>query len=113
MSPIELGYYGVEPESAQSLFEEALAVILKGLDTETLNFQGRHFQFRDVPIELHPVQRPHPPLWYGVARPDSTAWTARHGMNIVCNGRRRGCARSPTGAAPNGRRSAIRRRPCR
>ena len=86
VSPIELAYYGVEPDSAQSLFDEALAVILKGLTSDTLDFAGRHFQFRDVPIELHPVQRPNPPLWYGVARPDSTAWTARHGMNIVCNG---------------------------
>ncbi|MBV9860059.1 MAG: LLM class flavin-dependent oxidoreductase [Alphaproteobacteria bacterium] len=86
VSPIELRYYGVSPESAQEVYQEALAIILQGFHAETLDFAGKHFQFRDVPIELSPVQRPHPPLWYGVARPESTAWTARHAVNIVCNG---------------------------
>jgi alkanesulfonate monooxygenase SsuD/methylene tetrahydromethanopterin reductase-like flavin-dependent oxidoreductase (luciferase family) len=31
------------------------------------------------------VQRPHPPLWYGVSRPDSLDWPAAHGVNIVTN----------------------------
>lgn len=86
VSPIELAYYGVAPETAQSVYEETLAIVLQGLKSDTLDFEGKHFTFRDVPIELRPVQQPHPPLWYGVARPDSTAWTARHGVNIVCNG---------------------------
>jgi alkanesulfonate monooxygenase SsuD/methylene tetrahydromethanopterin reductase-like flavin-dependent oxidoreductase (luciferase family) len=38
-----------------------------------------------VPIEMAPVQKPHPPLWYGVSRPDSVAWPAEHAVNIVTN----------------------------
>src|ERR1700722_3484059 len=71
ISPFELGYYGADAEASPAIYAEALAVILQGLTHETLNFSGRHFNFRDVPIELQPVQRPHPPLWYGVGRPDS------------------------------------------
>jgi len=86
ISPFELGYYGADAEASQAVYAEALQVILQGLTHDTLNFSGRHFNFRDVPIELQPAQHPHPPLWYGVARPDSVAWTARNKVNIVCGG---------------------------
>jgi alkanesulfonate monooxygenase SsuD/methylene tetrahydromethanopterin reductase-like flavin-dependent oxidoreductase (luciferase family) len=36
-----------------------------------------------VPIELAPVQKPHPPLWYGVINPDATPWLAKNRVNIV------------------------------
>jgi alkanesulfonate monooxygenase SsuD/methylene tetrahydromethanopterin reductase-like flavin-dependent oxidoreductase (luciferase family) len=39
-----------------------------------------------VPIALEPVQRPHPPLWYGLARPDGLPWVVANRVNIVCNG---------------------------
>ena len=40
---------------------------------------------RDVPIELEPVQRPHPPLWYGLARPEGLPWVVANRVNVVCN----------------------------
>ena len=45
--------------------------MLKALTGKTLTFEGKFYNFRDVPIELEPVQKPHPPLWYGAGRPDS------------------------------------------
>ena len=33
-------------------------------DDERLTFAGRHFRYEDVPMELRPLQRPYPPLWY-------------------------------------------------
>jgi len=38
-----------------------------------------------VPIILEPVQKPHPPLWYGVFNAQSTEWAARTGVNVVTN----------------------------
>ena len=32
---------------------------------------------------LKPVQRPHPPLWYGVSIPDNADWPAANDVNIV------------------------------
>jgi alkanesulfonate monooxygenase SsuD/methylene tetrahydromethanopterin reductase-like flavin-dependent oxidoreductase (luciferase family) len=32
---------------------------------------------------LRPVQRPHPPLWYGVSIPDNADWPAENDVNIV------------------------------
>jgi alkanesulfonate monooxygenase SsuD/methylene tetrahydromethanopterin reductase-like flavin-dependent oxidoreductase (luciferase family) len=85
ISAHELTYYGVAPAEAQARYIEALAIVLTALTRETLTFEGKYYAFRDVPIELHPVQKPHPPLWYGIANPDGVPWAARHGVNVVCN----------------------------
>jgi alkanesulfonate monooxygenase SsuD/methylene tetrahydromethanopterin reductase-like flavin-dependent oxidoreductase (luciferase family) len=86
ISPHEVSYYGVDPAKAQAMYLEALAVILRGLTTRTLSFEGEFYRFREVPIELEPVQRPHPPLWYGIARPDGVPWAAQNKVNIVSSG---------------------------
>jgi alkanesulfonate monooxygenase SsuD/methylene tetrahydromethanopterin reductase-like flavin-dependent oxidoreductase (luciferase family) len=86
ISPHEVAYYGVDPAKAQPMYVEALSVILAGLTQKTLTFAGEFYKFRDVPIELEPVQRPHPPLWYGLARPDGLPWVVANKVNIVCNG---------------------------
>jgi alkanesulfonate monooxygenase SsuD/methylene tetrahydromethanopterin reductase-like flavin-dependent oxidoreductase (luciferase family) len=51
-----------------------------------VNFAGKHYQFAKVPIEIKPLQRPHPPLWYAVPVPEGAAWPARNSINIVCGG---------------------------
>ena len=86
ISPHEVAYYGVDPAKAQAIYVEALAVIRQGLGAETLSFDGAFFKFRDVPMEMQPVQRPHPPLWYGLARPEGLPWVVANQVNIVCNG---------------------------
>jgi len=85
VSPYEVAYYGVDPAKAQAIYIEALQVILKALAVTTLDFTGEHYAFRDVPIELEPLQRPHPPLWYGLARPEGLPWVVANRVNVVCN----------------------------
>jgi len=36
-----------------------------------------------VPMELTPLQQPHPPIWYGVHMPDSAERAARRNLNVV------------------------------
>jgi alkanesulfonate monooxygenase SsuD/methylene tetrahydromethanopterin reductase-like flavin-dependent oxidoreductase (luciferase family) len=50
-----------------------------------LTWKGRYDQFENVPMELTPLQKPHPPLWYGAHSPDSAERAARRGLNIVTN----------------------------
>ena len=85
ISPYEVAYYGVDPAQAPEIYREAYVVIMQGLTGRRVDFQGKFFRFHDVPIELQPVQRPHPPLWYGVARPELVDWPARNRLNIVTN----------------------------
>jgi alkanesulfonate monooxygenase SsuD/methylene tetrahydromethanopterin reductase-like flavin-dependent oxidoreductase (luciferase family) len=85
ISPHELAYYGVDPAKAQAMYAEALQIVLAGFSVKTLTFKGEHYAFHEVPIEMQPVQRPHPPLWYGLARPDGLPWVVANKVNVVCN----------------------------
>jgi len=86
ISPFELGYYGVDAKESQAMYHEAYAVVMKALAAETLRHEGRYFTFRDVPIMLHPVQKPHPPVWYGVGAVEGMAWCVQNRVNAVVNG---------------------------
>ena len=83
ISPYEVGYYGVDPATGPERFAEALAVILQGLTQPRLMHEGRFFTFKDVPMEMQPVQRPHPRLWYGANSLDSADRLAQQGCNAV------------------------------
>src|SRR5581483_6058164 len=82
-SQIEVSLYGQDPARAQDIYNEARALILQGLTAKTLTFEGRYFTFKDIPLELEPFQKPHPPLWYGVHSVDSATRAAAHGLNII------------------------------
>ena len=82
-SSIEVALYGQKPQDAQRIYAEALDLILQGLSQRTLNFQGEFFSFDHVPIELEPLQKPHPPVWYGVHSVESAERAARRGLNVV------------------------------
>ena len=83
VSPIELGFYGLDMAEQRDRYDETLAVLLEGLSSEVLAFRGQHYAFDKVPMALRPVQRPHPPLWYGAGSPDSIRWCAQNGVNMV------------------------------
>jgi len=82
-SPIEVGFYGPDPADAQDIYGEALEIILQGLAKRRVNFHGRFFSFDDIPLEVWPLQSPHPPIWYGVHSVDSADRAARRGLNVV------------------------------
>ena len=85
ISPYELAYWNVPFLEAAAMCEEALEIVLCGLRGGRLSYEGRHYRFADVPMELTPVQRPHPPLWQGVVSPASAAAAARRSVNVVSN----------------------------
>ena len=89
ISPYEVGYYGVDPATGPERFAEVLAVILKGLTEKRLSHAGKYFSFNDVPMEMQPVQRPHPPLWYGANSLESADRLAEQGLNVVVGMKRR------------------------
>ena len=83
ISPFESGYYGVDYNQARKVFDETLEIITKGMISKSLTFDGEYYHFHDVPVELEPVQTPHPPFWYGVHTVESADSNARRGFNIV------------------------------
>lgn len=85
ISPIEVGFYGVDPAKGRAMFEEALAILRQAFVSATVDFDGRFYRLDKVPVVLDLVQRPHPPLWYGITKAESVPAVAQHGMNIACN----------------------------
>jgi alkanesulfonate monooxygenase SsuD/methylene tetrahydromethanopterin reductase-like flavin-dependent oxidoreductase (luciferase family) len=85
-SPFELGCFSVGHLEARKRFPEALEVLRLGLTRDVLDYEGKYYNYTDVPMALHPRQRPHPPFWYGVTRPESAAWAAKNRVNAVMNG---------------------------
>ncbi|MSQ71834.1 MAG: LLM class flavin-dependent oxidoreductase [Betaproteobacteria bacterium] len=83
ISPIELDMFGVDPANGPARYLEAYAIIMKALTSTTLSHEGEFFSFRDVPIQLHPLQKPHPPIWMGCAQPAATVWAAQNRVNVV------------------------------
>ncbi len=83
--PFEIAYYGQNAEERQQIYAERLELILKAFTASALTFQGRYDCFENVPMEMAPLQKPHPPLWYGAHSPESAERAARKGFNIVTN----------------------------
>ena len=85
ISPFEVAYFGIDSETAPSMYMEAFEILMKGLTEAELTHQGEHFTYDAVPMVLAPKQRPHPPLWYGVGAPHGAQWPAEQGINIISN----------------------------
>ncbi len=88
VSMYETAAYGLDFSKTQAMYHEAFQVLLKGLDSEELNFAGEFYKFDKVPMILKPVQKPHPALWYGVTLTSNSAWPAENNVNIVALGLR-------------------------
>jgi alkanesulfonate monooxygenase SsuD/methylene tetrahydromethanopterin reductase-like flavin-dependent oxidoreductase (luciferase family) len=82
-SPIELMLYGQDVAEAQTVFEEVFAVMQVAFSGDRINFTGKHFSFHNVPVELRPLQQPHPPFWYGIGTPESAEQYGALGFNGV------------------------------
>jgi alkanesulfonate monooxygenase SsuD/methylene tetrahydromethanopterin reductase-like flavin-dependent oxidoreductase (luciferase family) len=88
ISPIEARYYGLDPDRMPAMFEETLDLVLAALAAGAgaeLSHEGRFHRVEGMPIELWPVQAPHPPLWYGVVRTDKIGWLAERRVNLLSN----------------------------
>jgi alkanesulfonate monooxygenase SsuD/methylene tetrahydromethanopterin reductase-like flavin-dependent oxidoreductase (luciferase family) len=85
-SPYEMAFFGVNAQNSTDLYIESYDVVMMGLKEKKINHEGKYFQFKDVPIELECVQKPTPPIWYGMSRADAVPWAAQNAVNIVCQG---------------------------
>lgn len=57
--------YGLAPEGRVTRFRENLEIIKRLWTEDRVTFQGRFSQLDNIPMEPKPVQKPHPPIWFG------------------------------------------------
>lgn len=83
VSPIEVGFFGIDPSEGMARYQEILDIVLLGLSSEVLTYRGKFYSLDRVPIVMRPAQRPHPPLWYGISNPDTAVWAAANDVNVI------------------------------
>jgi alkanesulfonate monooxygenase SsuD/methylene tetrahydromethanopterin reductase-like flavin-dependent oxidoreductase (luciferase family) len=88
VSPFELNFHNVDPETSKEVFLDALDAVIYGMTHDMLDHDGKHFQYKDVPMELRPLQQPHPPIWYPSSTPASCAAIGEMGYNFATLGAR-------------------------
>jgi alkanesulfonate monooxygenase SsuD/methylene tetrahydromethanopterin reductase-like flavin-dependent oxidoreductase (luciferase family) len=88
--PMELGFYGVDFAESGKMYHEAFQLLMKGFASDELTFDGNYYHFKDVPVLVKPMQKPHPPLWYGLVFPDQATWPAANDVNVITLGMREG-----------------------
>jgi alkanesulfonate monooxygenase SsuD/methylene tetrahydromethanopterin reductase-like flavin-dependent oxidoreductase (luciferase family) len=72
--------FGVERATFVSRFTEGLDLMKAAWSDEPrVRFDGRFWQVDDLPIQPKPVQRPHPPIWFGGNAPAALARAVRLG----------------------------------
>ncbi len=82
-SPIEIGAYAVDPETAPEMNREATEVVLKALTSDLLHHDGKFYKFDKVRIAARPLQKPYPPLWFAPVEAARAADAARLKGNMV------------------------------
>jgi len=83
ISPVEVGFYGVNFATGAERFHEAFDAIRIGLTEGELTYHGKFYDFDHVPIAMKPFQKPYPELWYGLGNPASIPWAAANSANTV------------------------------
>lgn len=65
ISPWELSMFGITMNETRGLFREAMDLMIQYFTSERVTHHGARWHYDDVPVEIKPLQKPFPPLWYG------------------------------------------------
>jgi probable F420-dependent oxidoreductase len=77
------GAFGVDPDRPVARFNEALAVMKACWTEGKINFDGRLWKLEGASMEPKPVQKPHPPIWFGGSVPAGMRRAVRHGDGFM------------------------------
>ncbi len=76
--------FGVDKDTFVSYFTEGLELMKAAWSDEPrVTFHGRFRDVDDLPVAPKPVQRPHPPIWFGGQAPKALARAVRHGDSFL------------------------------
>jgi probable F420-dependent oxidoreductase len=69
--------FGLSAVRRVGRFEDAVTLIKRLWTEDSVTFDGEFWQLRDARVEPKPVQRPHPPVWFGGNMTPAVARAAR------------------------------------
>jgi alkanesulfonate monooxygenase SsuD/methylene tetrahydromethanopterin reductase-like flavin-dependent oxidoreductase (luciferase family) len=73
----------LDRDTAQARFEEGIEILLRSWTGETFSYSGKAWGYEEISCRPLPLQKPHPPIYYGATSPDSPAMVARNGWNLA------------------------------
>jgi len=73
----------IDPAEKRARFEEALDILLQAWSGEPVTYHGRHIRVDGARIAVTPLQRPHPPLWTAILRPEAAWHVGQQGRDIM------------------------------
>jgi probable F420-dependent oxidoreductase len=79
----EFAGYGIPIESRAARAEEALQIVRRLWQDETVSFNGRHFQIENARLSPLPLQKPNPTIWVGGYTRSAYRRAARYGDGLV------------------------------
>ena len=79
----EIRFFGVDPAQTEPLYEQTVGFILQGLREGAVTVPEEGGRERRMPLAIPALQKPHPPLWYGVHSPQAGERAARRGMHVI------------------------------
>lgn len=85
-SPYELGFFGLDVESAFPQYAESVQAVTHALASGRMKHSGTHIKDYDAPLVAMTQQQPYPPLWYASNNPDSARWAGAQGMHFIGGG---------------------------
>ncbi|MBM3530001.1 MAG: LLM class flavin-dependent oxidoreductase [Alphaproteobacteria bacterium] len=86
ISPHEFDAFSEDFEQSGTMFEHVFNVLYQGFTRDRIDYSCDRFTFKDTPVVIKPLQRPHPPFWYGLRGDHGPLFAARRGMNGVTLG---------------------------
>ncbi|HET9719691.1 MAG TPA: LLM class flavin-dependent oxidoreductase [Solirubrobacteraceae bacterium] len=77
------GAFGIDPDRPVARFNEALALMKACWTEPEIDFDGRFWKLQGASMEPKPVQKPHPPVWFGGSAPAGMRRAVRHGNGFM------------------------------
>jgi len=73
----------LDRDTAQARFEEGIEILMRAWSGDTFSYSGKAWGYEEISCRPQPLQKPHPPIYYGATSPDSPAMVARNGWNLA------------------------------
>lgn len=81
--PVEYAGHGVDMQRKGARANEALQIIRRLWQGETVSFHGQHFSIDGARLSPRPVQQPNPPIWVGGFSKAAARRAARYGDGYI------------------------------
>lgn len=86
VSPFEMAYHRINYDESRDIFFDAYECLVQALTTDPFSYDSARYTYSNVPMQLQPLQKPHPAFWYGSSNTTGSSWAGEQGMHFTSNG---------------------------